>query len=254
MLKEQEVNKQIERMELRKAKRERKNKKPNNQTLHFSLDKIEPLTDNQKITFEYYNKDKHLLLIGSSGTGKSFISIYLSMKEILESKQYEKLIIIRSVVPSHDMGFLPGSIKEKIKIFESPYRQIFTELFKRDDAYDYLTAKKMVEFISTSFLRGITFNNCVIIIDEVQNLEWNELYAIITRIGKNTKVIFCGDYRQSDLKTSYRDDTRKDDILKFIDIIQHISQFKVIKFNHDDIIRSKLVKEFIIISENLGYV
>jgi phosphate starvation-inducible protein PhoH len=250
-----EKEKIIEKMELRKVKRERKIKnKTTNQILNFNLNKIEPLTENQKLTFESYEKGKHLLLIGSSGTGKTYISLYLSIKEILETKQYKNLIIIRSVVPSRDMGFLPGNVKEKIKAFELPYQQIFSDLFKRDDSYDYLKNKKMVDFISTSFLRGITFEDSIIVVDECQNLELNELYAIITRIGKNSKVIFCGDYKQSDIKQAFKMDTKKEDILKFIEIIEHVSQFKIIKYGHDDIIRSKLVKEFIIASEKLGYV
>ena len=188
MNKEEELNKEIEKMELRKVKRERKSKnKSNIQNLNFKLSKIEPLTENQKLTFDSYDKGKHLLLLGSSGTGKTYISIYLSIKEILETKQYEKLLIIRSVVPSHEMGFLPGSIKEKIKIYESPYQQIFSDLFNRDDVYEYLKSKKIIEFSSTSFLRGITFDNCLIIVDECQNLCKNELYAIITKNRKKYK-------------------------------------------------------------------
>ena len=252
---EEELNKQIGKMELKKVRRERKTRnKSNSQTLNFSLNTVEPLTENQKLTFETYEKGKHLLLIGSSGTGKTYISLYLSIKEILESKQYKNLIIIRSVVPSRDMGFLPGNVKEKIKAFELPYQQIFADLFSRDDVYDYLKNKKMVDFISTSFLRGITFEDSIIVVDECQNLELNELYAIITRIGKNSKVIFCGDYKQSDLKQTFKKDNKKEDILKFIEIIEQVSQFKFIKYGHNDIIRSKLVKEFIIASEKLGYV
>ena len=117
---------------------------------------------------------------------------------------------------------------------------------------EYLKNKGMIEFISTSYVRGLTFDDCIIIVDEVQNLEWNELYAIMTRIGQNCRIIFCGDYRQSDLKNNYRNDNRKDDILKFIDVIKKMLSFKTIEFTHDDIVRSSIVKEFIITSENLG--
>jgi phosphate starvation-inducible protein PhoH len=221
--------------------------------LNFILKHISPLTQNQKLTFSNYEQNKNLLLIGSAGSGKTFLSTYLALRELLdETISNKKLYICRSAEPSKNVGFLPGSIKEKIKIYESPYYPIFTQLFDRSDAYEYLKNKGMIEFISTSYVRGLTFDDCIIIVDEVQNLEWNELYAIMTRIGQNCRIIFCGDYRQSDLKNNYRNDNRKDDILKFIDVIKKMLSFKTIEFTHDDIVRSSIVKEFIITSENLG--
>ena len=167
--------------------------------LNFQLRKIEPLTENQRLTFEKYYDGKNLLLHGIAGTGKSFLSIYLALQSLLsDASRYKKLIVVRSVVPTRDMGFLPGSNAEKAKVYEAPYQAIFTELFNRGDAYQYLKQKGLVEFISTSFIRGITLNDCIIVVDEIANMTLHELDSVITRVGKNCRIVFCGDFRQSD--------------------------------------------------------
>ena len=166
-----------------------------NQKIPFKIKKIEPLTENQKISFEQYHNGKNLMLHGIAGTGKSFISVYLALNEIMnENKNYNKIIIVRSVVPTRDMGFLPGNSKEKTKVYEAPYYAICGELFGRGDAYEILKQKGLVDFISTSFIRGITLNNCIIIVDEIANMTLHELDSIITRVGKNCKIIFSGDF------------------------------------------------------------
>jgi phosphate starvation-inducible protein PhoH len=223
--------------------------------LEFEMKKIEPLTENQKISFEYFEKGKNLLLIGSAGSGKTFLSFYLSLSELFseKNKKYDKIYICRSAEPSKNVGFLPGNLKEKTKYYELPYYGICSELFRRSDAYELLKQKQNIEFISTSYIRGITLNNCIVIVDECQNLEWNELYAIMTRIGHNCKILFCGDYKQSDLKNNHYNDSRKEDILKFIKVLEKMKFFEIVEFGHNDIIRSEIVKEFIIKSENLNY-
>jgi phosphate starvation-inducible PhoH-like protein len=236
-----------------KKKQKQINNNESSSKLNFILKEIAPLTPNQKSTFTNYASNQNLLLIGSAGSGKTFLSTYLGINEILNgSSEKKKLYICRTAEPSKNVGFLPGTIKEKTKIYESPYYPIFGQLFERGDAYEYLKNKGMIEFISTSYIRGLTFDDCIIIVDEVQNLEWNELYAIMTRIGQNCRIIFCGDYKQSDLKNNYKLDNRKNDILKFIDVIKRMSSFSVVEFGHDDIIRSKIVKEFIITVEAMG--
>ena len=220
--------------------------------LNFNLKHIEPLTQNQKLSFQAYDQNKNLMLHGIAGTGKSFISLYLTLKQVLaENSPYKKIIIVRSVVPTRDMGFLPGNTKEKAKVYEAPYTAICSELFGRGDAYEYLKSKNIIEFISTSFIRGITLNDCIVIVDEMQNMDWGELSSIITRIGNNCKIIFCGDIRQSDFR--HREKDSKHDILKFMSIIQKMSEFQSIEFDIPDIVRSKLVKNFIIHTNKLGY-
>lgn len=217
--------------------------------LNFNLKKIEPLTQNQKLTFEAYAKERNLLLHGIAGTGKSFISLYLSMKQILESSdKYKKVVIVRSVVPTRDMGFLPGNNKEKTKVYEAPYFAIFSELFGRGDAYEYMKSKGIVEFMSTSFIRGVTLNDCIVIVDEIANLTLHELDSVITRVGRNCKIIFCGDFRQSDFTRSHERDGVKD----FMKIITKMKSFTFIDFDENDIVRSEMVRDYIIQKDRLG--
>ena len=224
-----------------------KNNKNNHQNdpvkNHFELRKINPLTPNQEKTFNAYNNGYNLILHGYAGTGKSYISLYLALKEILSgSSIYEKIVIVRSVVPSRDIGFLPGSIKEKIKVYEEPYKEICDELFGRGDGYDVLKMKHLIEFTTTSFLRGTTFNNAIVIVDELQNMTFPELDTVMTRMGEQSKVIFCGDFRQTDLTR----ENEKSGIKHFINITKKMSRFEYVEFEKNDIVRSGLVKDYII--------
>ena len=221
--------------------------------LNFKLKHLEPLTPAQKTVFQEYNKGKNLLLTGSAGTGKTYISIYLAMKELIESGTKRKLHIIRSAQSSKDLGFLPGNIKEKTKIYEAPYIGIFADLFNRGDAYEYLKQKGIVEFHSTSFLRGLTLDDCIIIVDETQNATFQEADTIISRLGNNTKIIFAGDYKQSDLRNNYAGATTKEEILTFFNILKEMKYFSSIRFTVDDIVRGALVKEYLTVKEQMGH-
>lgn len=217
----------------------------------IELKRIEPLTENQKLTFEYYEQGKNLLLHGIAGTGKSFLSIYLSLQSILgESSRYKKLVIVRSVVPTRDMGFLPGNNKEKAKVYEAPYQAIFTELFGRSDSYEFLKGKNLVEFISTSFIRGITLNDCIIVVDEIANMTLHELDSVITRVGKNCKILFCGDFRQSDFTREHE----KNGLIDFMKILNRMKSFEMVDFKENDIVRSSMVRDYIIAKDKLGIV
>ena len=210
---------------------------------HFNLKKIHPLTPTQDIVFQEFRQEKNLLLHGVAGTGKTFISLYLALNDILTNKSnYDKVIILRSVVPSRDIGFLPGSIKEKTEIYEEPYKIICDDLFQRGDGYDILRMRRMIEFSTTSFLRGMTFRNAIIIVDEMQNMSYQELSTVITRIGDNCRIILCGDYKQSDLLR----ENEKNGIVHFMNILKMMKEFSFIEFNFSDIVRSELVKNFII--------
>jgi phosphate starvation-inducible protein PhoH len=201
---------------------------------NLQLEEIEPLTHNQYLAFE---SEKHLVLYGSAGTGKSFISLYLAFDDILKGL-YNNIIIIRSAVPTRDLGFLPGNEKEKTKVYEMPYHDICSELFNRGDAYEILKTKAVVNFMTTSYVRGLTFNDAIIIADETQNMSLHELDSIITRVGENCRVIFCGDFYQSDLKTNGLKD--------FIQILQAMDCFDLIQFEVEDIVRSPFVKAYLI--------
>lgn len=209
---------------------------------HFELRHIKPLTANQQETFKAYDEGKNLVLHGYAGTGKSFVSLYLALEEILDYKTpYNKVVIIRSVVPSRDMGFLPGSVKEKIKIYEEPYKEICDNLFGRGDGYDILKTKRLVEFTTTSYLRGLTFNDSIVIVDELQNMSFAELDTVMTRMGDNSRVMFCGDFRQTDLQEKDRVG-----LMKFLNITKRMNNFEYIEFGKQDIVRSGIVKDYII--------
>jgi len=208
-----------------------------------------PITDNQRKTYEAYRANQHLLLHGIAGTGKTFLSLYLALEEVLDpSSDYNDIFIVRSVVSTRDIGFLPGDEQEKVSLYEAPYRSVCGELFGIKDAYDALKQQNNVKFMSTSFIRGITINDAVVIVDECQNLNFHELDSIITRVGQNSRIIFCGDYTQTDLT---RDNDRKG-ILKFMEILSHIKEFKTVEFMIDDIVRSDFLKSYIIAKYKLG--
>jgi phosphate starvation-inducible PhoH-like protein len=215
----------------------------------FKPNTIKPLTENQKKVFEQFNQGKNLLLHGLAGTGKTFVSMYLALEELFESEDYNKVVLIRSVVPTRDMGFLPGNAKEKSKMYELPYYNICNELFGRGDAYEILKMKQIIEFQTTSFIRGTTYNDCILIVDEMSNMTFHELDSVITRVGQNCRIIFCGDFRQSDLLKTQE----KRGLIDFMRIVQRLDNFAHCEFTEDDIVRSGLVKEYIIAKDRLGF-
>lgn len=208
------------------------------------LNVIEPLTDNQRIAFE---SDVNLVLHGIAGTGKTYVACYLAY-QALTNKEYSKLTIIRSAVPTRDIGFLPGTDKEKSAVYEEPYKDIASQLFQRGDAYTILKQKFIVEFMTTSFIRGITIDNSVILIDECQNMTFHELDSIITRVGYNCRIIFCGDFRQDDFSGK----KEQSGLIEFMKILERTGRFDMIDFQIEDIVRSDLVKDYIIAKHELG--
>lgn len=202
--------------------------------LNFYLKEIEPLTKSQVAVFDSY---KHLMLHGCAGTGKTFISLYLALDD-LQKEEYSRIVLVRSAVPTREMGFLPGTEDEKSKVYEAPYVSIMQELFSRgDNPYGQLKQKGVINFLTTSYIRGTTFNDSVIIVDECQNMTFHELDSIITRVGKNCRIIFCGDFFQSDLKNSGLKD--------FIKIIKGMYEFDFIEFGIPDIVRSDFVRSYL---------
>lgn len=214
-------------------------------------DDIEPMTDNQRLAFKLWDDDYNLMLHGIAGTGKTFLGLYFALNEVLRPKsQYNKVYIIRSTVSSRDQGFLPGSLKEKAKVFEAPYVPICTKLFGRGDAYDILKQKGHIEFVTTSYLRGETFEDCILLVDEVQNMSDGELHTLITRVGQNCRIIFCGDVKQDDLTSERKKELSG--LRTFIKIIRCMPEFAFVDFQIDDIVRSALVKSYIIERDKLG--
>jgi phosphate starvation-inducible protein PhoH len=218
----------------------------------MQLQPILPKTTNQQKTFDAYDDEKNLLLHGSPGTGKTFLSLYLSLYDLFNytDNTRDKIVIIRSAQPSKDIGFLPGKENEKLANYEAPYKGICTELFRRGDAYEILKMKNVIEFQSTSFLRGTTIDNSIVILDEAQNLSYMELKTVLTRIGDNTRIIICGDIFQDDLTSArYNQISGLTQIMK---IFNRMDSMEHIEFGIDDIVRSGFVKEFIIAEHEIG--
>ena len=216
---------------------------------------IQPLTDNQKLVFDAYENNKNLFLYGCAGTGKTFIAMYLALKEILSNKTaYEKLYVVRSLVPTREIGFLPGDHEDKAHLYQIPYQNMVKYMFKMPDdpafemLYDNLKAQETISFWSTSFLRGTTLDNAIVLVDECQNLNFHELDSIMTRVGNDSKIIFAGDIAQTDLvKTN-----EKNGILDFMKILEIMDEFANIEFDVNDIVRSGLIRNYIITKLQIG--
>ena len=212
---------------------------------------VSPMTDNQAIAFESWDNGQNLMLHGIAGTGKTFLALYFAMKSMLDGDTpYKKVFIVRSIVPTRDIGFLPGSQKDKMKVYEGPYYDICSKIFNRGDAYEILKQKNNVEFISTSFLRGSTFDDCIIVVDEMQNMNDQELHTIMTRVGENCKIIFAGDIKQDDLTSERKKEFSG--LNTFMKIIDKMRQFDFVEFVANDIVRSSLVKSYIIERDKQG--
>ena len=217
---------------------------------------IEPITDNQKRLFDSYSENKHLVAYGTAGTGKTFISLYNALADILDdTTPYDKIYLVRSLVSTREIGFLPGDHEDKADIYQIPYKNMVKYMFQMPSDADFemlygnLKAQDSIKFWSTSFIRGTTLDNAIVIVDEFQNLNFHELDSIITRVGENTKICFCGDARQSDL-TKTND---KNGIVDFMNILRKMPSFDIIEFGIEDIVRSGLVKEYLTAKIDAGF-
>ena len=217
---------------------------------------IVPITENQKTLFNSYNEGKHLVAYGAAGTGKTFVTLYNAIKDVLdETTPYEKIYIVRSLVATREIGFLPGDYEDKSDIYQVPYKHMVKYMFQMSSDADFemlygnLKSQDSINFWSTSFLRGTTLDNAIVIVDEFQNLNFHELDSIMTRVGQDSKIMFCGDATQSDLvKTNDRNG-----IVDFMNILRKMPSFDIIEFGIDDIVRSGLVKEYIVAKLESGF-
>ena len=226
-------------------------KKPINSDFLIS---INPKTENQHKLFEAYSEGKHLFVHGCAGTGKTFCTLYLALREVLNEFTYpDKVYIVRSLVPTREIGFLPGSEEDKQAVYQIPYKNMVRSMFNLPDdlsfemLYGNLKQQETIKFWSTSFLRGTTLDNAIIIVDEFQNCNFHELDSLITRVGDNSRIIFCGDTKQSDLIKQ----NERTGVLDFMKILHNMESFELVEFGIEDIVRSGLVKEYLTVKHKL---
>ena len=219
------------------------------------LSNIKPVTDSQKLVFESWKKGLNQFLFGCAGTGKTFVSLYLALQDVLKNDTpYDKVIVVRSLIPTREIGFLPGDEEDKAALYQVPYSNMMQFMFEQPNEqafsmlYDRLKAQGSFYFLSTSFLRGLTFDNSIIIVDECQNLNFHELDTIITRVGQDSKIVFCGDFGQSDLTRL----NEKNGLMNFLQILQEMKEFNCTEFTIGDIVRSGFVRSYLIQKTKLG--
>ena len=229
--------------------------KKNKEVSTQSLISIKPITDNQKDVFTTWKSGKNQFLFGAAGTGKTFVSLYLALQDVLDLKKpYDKVILVRSLIPTREIGFLPGDEEDKSALYQVPYQNMVRFMFEMPNEqsfnmlYDKLKSQGTLFFLSTSFLRGLTFDNAIIIVDECQNLNFHELDTIITRVGQDSKILFCGDFDQTDLQKT----NEKNGLHNFLRILQEMEEFNCTEFTVGDIVRSGFVRSYLINKIKLG--
>jgi predicted ribonuclease YlaK len=229
--------------------------KKNKEINYNNLVAIKPITDNQKIVFDEFKKNKNQFLFGAAGTGKTFCALYLAMQAVMDLKTpYEKVVLVRSLIPTREIGFLPGDEEDKAALYQVPYQNMVQFMFEMpneqsfNNLYDRLKGQGTLYFLSTSFLRGLTFDNAIIIVDECQNMNFHELDTIVTRVGQDSKIMFCGDFDQSDLQRT----NEKNGLHDFLRILEEMDEFNCTEFTIGDIVRSGFVRSYLINKIKLG--
>ena len=229
--------------------------KKNKELNASSMVSVKPITDTQKIVFETWKKGQNQFLFGAAGTGKTFVSLYLALNDIFNLKtKYDKVVLVRSLIPTRDIGFLPGDEEDKSALYQVPYQNMVQFMFEMpneqafNSLYDRLKGQGSLFFLSTSFLRGLTFDNSIIIVDECQNLNFHELDTIITRVGQDSRIIFCGDFDQSDLVKH----NEKNGLHDFLRILEEMEEFNCSEFTIGDIVRSGFVRSYLINKAKMG--
>ena len=229
--------------------------KKNKEINHNSLVTIKPITDNQKEVFATWKKGANQFLFGAAGTGKTFISLYLALQDVFDLKsKYERVVLVRSLIPTREIGFIPGDEEDKAALYQVPYQNMVQFMFEQpneqafNSLYDKLKGQGSLFFLSTSFLRGLTFDNSIIIVDECQNLNFHELDTIVTRVGQDSKIVFCGDFDQTDLTKT----TERNGLHDFMRILEEMDEFNLTEFEIGDIVRSGFVRNYLVNKIKLG--
>ena len=229
--------------------------KKNKEINSSSMVSVKPITDTQKNVFETWKKGQNQFLFGAAGTGKTFVSLYLALRDIFDQKtKYDKVVLVRSLIPTREIGFLPGDEEDKAALYQVPYQNMVQFMFEMSNEqqfnslYDRLKGQGSLFFLSTSFLRGLTFDNSIIIVDECQNLNFHELDTIITRVGQDSRIVFCGDFDQSDLVKH----NERNGLHDFLRILEEMEEFNCSEFSIGDIVRSGFVRSYLINKAKMG--
>lgn len=214
---------------------------------HLALvEKVVPMNETQRQMIFAFSQGLNIVAYGSAGTGKSYVGCALALEKLFK-RQSEKIVIVRSAVSSRSLGFLPGNLDEKADPYKAPYKQIINRLCGNGTAWDILIKKEMIEFITSSYVRGITIDNATVIVDEFQNCNQNEAMSILTRVGENCQVILLGDTKQTDLK---KDESCFDWVMS---VAQRMPRwFDLVHFYPKDIVRSGFCKDLIIAIEGVS--
>ena len=230
--------------------------KKNKEINASNLVTIKPITDNQKIVFESWKKGQNQFLDGAAGTGNTFCALYLAMQDVMNLQTpYEKVVLVRSLIPTREIGFLPGDEDDKSALYQIPYQNMVQFIFEQpneqsfNNLYDRLKGQGSLHFLSTSFLRGLTMDNAIIIVDECQNMNFHELDTITTRVGQDAKIVFCGDFDQTDLQKQ----NEKNGLHDFFRILDEMEEFNCTEFTIGDIVRSGFVRNYLINKIRLGF-
>ena len=227
----------------------------NKEINHSQLVTIKPITDSQKVVFDTWKKGQNQFLFGAAGTGKTFVSLYLAMQSVMDLKsKYERVLIVRSLIPTREIGFLPGDEEDKSALYQVPYQNMVQFMFEMQNEqqfntlYDRLKGQGTLFFLSTSFLRGLTFDNSIVIVDECQNMNFHELDTIITRVGQDSRILFCGDFDQTDLQRT----NEKNGLHDFLRILEEMEEFNCTEFSIGDIVRSGFVRNYLLNKIKMG--
>lgn len=233
----------------RKEERARRRRQKRFENHLVKLKDVEPKTKNQEQLFHSFFNEKNILLHGCAGTGKSYCALFLALKELFEGR-YDRIIIVRSIVPTRDVGFLPGTLQEKIAMYEEPYAEIVDDILSRKGAYEELKRDEVLNFKCTSFLRGVSWVNTLVIADEIQNCTWHELTSLVTRMGEGSRLLLLGDREQNDLSQHRK--TEQSGLESMIQVCHNMDSFDIVEFGVQDVLRSKLVREFLTAKKLLG--
>ena len=208
---------------------------------------VKPITPLHEDTFRaFFESDyKSLAITGQAGTGKTLIGTYLALNELLrKDSPIDTFIIVRSIVQTRDMGFLPGDLDEKMEPYEAPYRDIFHKIFERPTAYNHMKNSKnggAVVFVPTSFVRGVTWDNSIILLDETQNMTMHEIDSVLTRVGENSRVIMVGDREGQDDLKSKREVSGFD---RAFEIAKTMGEFSTFEYGDAECVRSGFVRSW----------